>query len=346
MALTARAAVFDGTDLVVDEVELAPPGPGEVLVRVLASGICHSDLNVLAGTSPVAPPVVLGHEGAGVVEAVGEGVAGWAAGDAVVLHTLTPCRRCRACRTGHPTSCPKAYGTEARPFRWRGRPTRSYANTSTFSGRVVVRADQLVGAGGLDPTRACLIGCAVSTAHGVVHRVAGVTAEDRVAVNGVGGIGASAVRAARLAGAEVVAIDLDGRRRDVALRSGARRFETPDTVAGPFDVVIECSGAPGAVEAAIELTGPGGTTALVGLPPAGHRASFDVGRLMRGRRIVGSLNGDIDPDRDLPRIVDEVRAGDLDLDALVGEVWPLEEIGAAIDAVERGEVVRAVLDLR
>jgi S-(hydroxymethyl)glutathione dehydrogenase/alcohol dehydrogenase len=345
VSIGARAAVFDGTDLVVDDVELDPPGPAQVLVRILASGICHSDLNVVDGTSPVPPPVVLGHEGAGVVEAVGAGVEGWEPGAPVLLHTLTPCGRCRHCRAGRPTSCPEAYGSDARPFTWRGQPARSYANVSSFAQRTVVRADQLVAAAGLDPTRACLVGCAVTTGWGVVHNAAGVVAGDRVAVLGVGGIGANAVQAAHHVGAEVVAVDVDERRREVALRFGADRFETPATVVGPFDVVVECSGAPSAIDAAIELTGPGGTTALVGLPAAGHRASFDVGRLMRGRRIVGSLNGDLEPGRDLPRILDQVRAGELDLDGLVGATWPLDAVAEAVTAVRRGEVVRAVLDM-
>jgi Zn-dependent alcohol dehydrogenase len=235
---------------VTDELEVRDPGPGEVQVRVLASGICHSDLNVLDGTSPVPPPVVLGHEAAGLVERLGHpidevGVAHFAPGDPVCIGSMTPCGECRACRSGRFGECPEAFGRGATPFHWRGRPVRSYANDA--AGRAV-------------------------------------------------------------------------------------------------DAAIECSGATAAIEAAIAVTAPRGTTALVGLPRRGTRVDFDVDELMRNRRIVGSLNGAIDPIRDLPEIVRLARAGDLDLDGQVSRVWPLGRVGEAIGAVRAGEVVRAVLD--
>lgn len=344
--MRAQAAVFDGERLVVDEVEVPPPAAGEVTVRVLASGICHSDLNVLDGTSPVPAPVVLGHEAAGVLEVLGEGVDGWQVGDLVVVHGVTACGTCRACTAGRPTACTAAFGSGATPFTWQGRPTRSYANISSFSQRITVGAGQLVAADGLDPTSACLVGCAVSTGYGVVRNVAGVRPGDRVAVLGVGGIGANVVQSARLLGGTVTAVDVDPGREEVARRFGAERFATPDAVEGLYDVVVECSGAPSAIDAALALTAPGGTAALVGIPPAGHRAGFDVGALLRGRRIVGSLGGEIVPERDLPAIVEHVRAGRLELDPLVGGVWPLARIGDAVAEVRAGGVVRAVLDLR
>ena len=217
-AVQASAAVFDGERLiVVDDLEVPPPGPGEVTVRVLASGICHSDLNVIDGARPVPPPVVLGHEGAGVVEVVGPEVEGWAPGDEVVLHGLTPCGTCRPCRLGHPTACAQAFGRGATPFRLHGTPVRSYANVSSFAERTTVRASQLVPAVGLSPVTGCLLGCAVSTGVGVVRNVAGVAAGDHVAVIGVGGIGTNAIRAAALAGAMVTAVDLDPTREALAL---------------------------------------------------------------------------------------------------------------------------------
>jgi len=349
VVVKATAAVFDGRRLrVVDDLEVPAPGAGEVTVRVLASGICHSDLNVVDGTVPVPAPVVLGHEGAGMVETVGPGVEGWRPGDEVVLHGLTPCGTCRPCRRGHPTACAEAFGRGATPFRLHGEPVRAYANVSSFSEHTTVRASQLVAAEGLDPRSGCLLGCAVSTGFGVVGSVAEVAAGDRVAVIGVGGIGANAVRAAHLAGATVTAIDLDPARAELALRQGAAAFVAPGELAdraGTFDVVVECSGAPAAIESALALTAPGGTTALVGLPPTGHTVPLDVGALMRGRRVVGSLNGDVVPERDLPLLVDLARDGALGLDGLVSGVWPLEEIDEAVAALGAGSVVRAVLDL-
>jgi S-(hydroxymethyl)glutathione dehydrogenase/alcohol dehydrogenase len=363
-----RGAVWDGERLVVtDELEVRDPEPGEARVRVLASGICHSDLNVMDGTSPLPPPVVLGHEGAGVVEELGPAVdsrvGSVAVGDAVVIGSMTPCGRCRACLAGRFGDCPDAFGRGATPFRWHDAPVRAYANVSSFASMVTVQASQLVRTDELQPTSAALIGCAVSTGFGVVRNVARVAAGDTVVVFGVGGIGVNALQTARLAGcARAVAVDVNPAKEAIARRFGATDFVVADRdapgaelaetvraaigtdVAPAVDATIECSGAVAAIEAAIELTAPGGTAALVGIPRAGTRVAFDVSALLRGRRIVGSLNGAIDPRRDLPEIVRLARSGALDLDAQVSHVWPLAEIDAAVAAVRAGEVVRAVLD--
>jgi S-(hydroxymethyl)glutathione dehydrogenase/alcohol dehydrogenase len=355
-----RGVVWDGAQLVVtDELEVRDPGPAEVRVRLLASGICHSDLNVLDGTSPVAPPVVLGHEAAGVVERLGPGVDHVGPGDEVCVGSMTPCGECRACRSGRFGECPEAFGRGATPFRWRGTPVRAYANVSSFAGLITVRASQVIPASGIAPAAAALVGCAVSTGFGVVRNVARVAAGDTVVVFGVGGIGVNALQTARLQGAaRVLAVDVNGAKAPTAQHFGAHDFvlagpgAPPATVAdavraaagGPVDAAIECSGAVGAIEAAIAVTGPGGTTALVGLPRRGTRVDFDVDGLMRNRRIVGSLNGAIDPTRDLAEIVRLAREGRLDLDEQVSRVWPLGRVEEAIAAVRAGAVVRAVLD--
>lgn len=340
-----RAVVYDGSSLVVvDDLAVPEPGPGEVTVRVLASGICHSDLNVVDGVTPVPAPVVLGHEGAGVVEGVGPGVEAWAPGDEVLVGALTPCGACRPCRIGHPTACADAFGRGATPFRWRGEAVRSYANVSSFASLVTVRASQLFSTAGLPATSTCVLGCAVTTGYGVARNAAGIGPGDRVAVLGMGGVGVNVVQTAKLLGAaEVVAVDVAPGKEAVARRFGADRFLTAPE--GEYDMVVECSGAPAAIDAALALTAPGGTTALVGIPPGGHLASFDVGRLLRGRRIVGSLGGDIFPERDVPEIIEHVRAGRLDLEGVASRVWPLDEVHAAVAAMRAGEVVRSVLDL-
>jgi S-(hydroxymethyl)glutathione dehydrogenase / alcohol dehydrogenase len=343
-----RAAVFDGAQLlVVDDLEVPEPGPDQVTVRVLASGICHSDLNVIDRTVPVPPPVVLGHEAAGVVDRVGSGVNAWAPGDEVLVSGITPCGSCHSCRTGHPTACVDAFGRGATPFRWRGEPVRSYAQVSSFASFITVEAQRLSWITGIPATKACVIGCAVTTGYGAVKNVAEVVRGDRVAVLGMGGVGVNAVQTARLLGAaEIVAIDVNPDKEAAARQFGATRFAAADDPAlRTFDAVIECSGAPAAIDAAIGMTSPGGTTALVGLPPVGHRASFDVGHLIRGRRIVGSLAGDIVPERDTRDIVEHIRAGRLDLDGVVSKVWPLAEIAWAMDALRTGAVIRPVLDL-
>jgi S-(hydroxymethyl)glutathione dehydrogenase / alcohol dehydrogenase len=355
-----RAAVWDGSKItVVDDLTVREPGRGEVRVDVLASGICHSDLNVIDGTSPRDAPIVLGHEAAGVVSAIGEDVGGLSVGDAVIVGSVVPCRNCRACHDQRFTDCTTAFGGGLTPFEWKGRPVGQYANISSFSSCITVRAGQVVPAAGLVAAHAALIGCAVSTGYGVVRNVAKVRAGDRVAVFGIGGIGVNVLQTCRLQKASrIIALDTDARREDLAYRFGATDFVTVPrgadrSATAAFDCRIdparlygvhECSGASSAIEAAIEVLDHGGVAALVGIPPHGARSSFDVGALFRGRRIVGSLNGAQNPDRDLADIVALARDGALDLAAQVTRVWPLDKIDDAIAAVRRGDVVRAVID--
>jgi S-(hydroxymethyl)glutathione dehydrogenase/alcohol dehydrogenase len=330
-----------------------------VRVRVLASGICHSDLNVLDGTSPVPPPVVLGHEAAGVVESVGAGVATVGTGDEVLVAAAVACGRCRACATGRPGECTDAFAPNAAPFTWRGTPVRAYANVASFAGATVVRAAQVIPASGVVAAEAALIGCAVSTGYGVAANVVPVRSGDTVAVFGIGGIGVNVVQTARLLdAARIIAVDVNPEKADAARHFGAdevviapRTASAEELVAlvravaeTRVDVAVECSGAAVAIAAALAVTGAGGTTALVGIPPPGATASFDVNALLRNRRVVGSLNGTVDVPRDFPVIVDHVRRGVLDLAAQVSQVWPLAQIDDAIAAVRAGHVVRAVLD--
>ena len=306
-----RAAVWDGTALsVTDDVEVRPPGPGEVTVRVLASGICHSDLNVLDGNSRIRPPVILGHEAAGVVDGTGEPV--------VIRADVS--------------------GADDRPFTWAGQPVRSYAGISSWAERVTVPVERLVPRGDLPAAPAALVGCAATTGWGVVNNVARVRPGQRVAVLGVGGIGVNAIAACRLAGAEVIAVDVNLAKEEVALAFGAHRFTT--SLADDVDITIECSGAPRAIEAA--LAHGRETTALVGIPPSGYRAPVDVNRLLAGHRVLGSYAGNTTHDDvcTVARLGDELRLADQ-----VTRVWPLEQIDDAIAAVRAGDVVRAVLDL-
>ena len=357
--MITTGAVWDGVQLVVvDDLVVPAPRPGEVTVRMVASGICHSDLNVLDGTAPAPLPIVLGHEGAGVVEELGVGVAGLTIGDPVVIGTSVPCGECRACADGRRGECTRAFAPVAPPLQWRGRSVRLYANCGSWAGAVTVRAEQLVDARGVAPESAALLGCAVSTGYGVVTNVATVRAGDTVVVFGVGGIGVNAIQTARLAGAaRVVAVDVDAAKDHVATRFGADAFvvaprvDRADAVVAlvaaeagaAVDVAIECSGAPVAIEAAIQVLGPGGRVALVGIPPRGARACFDVNDLFLDRRILGSYNGNVDIARELPVIVDHVRHGRLEVDEQVTHVWPLAGIPDAIAAARVGSVVRAVL---
>ncbi len=357
--IQTSGAVWDGADLVItDELEVREPGPGEVMLGVLASGICHSDLNVLDGQNPVSLPVVLGHEAAGVVERVGEGVTSVVPGDAVVVGSTVPCGTCRFCSAGRGSECRDAFAAGSPPFRWRGRPVRAFANISSWAGTTTVRASQLVHAPGIPATSAALIGCAVSTGYGVVRNVARVRPGDAVVVFGVGGIGVNVLQTARLSGAaRILAVDVNPAKAEVAASFGAhdtliaQPSDGGDVLAElirtqigvPVDVAVECSGAPAAIDAAVACTAWGGTTALVGIPRAGTRGSFAVDDLLRNRRIVGSLNGSVDLHRDFTAIVDHVHNGELEVAAQVSRVWPLRDIDEALAAVRAGSVVRAVL---
>ena len=339
-----RAAIWDGTDLILDEVSLLPPAPGEATVRVLASGICHSDLNVIDGASLVPAPVLLGHEAAGVVERIGKGVDTVTVGDEVMISSMTPCGECASCRADRPSRCPETYGRPSFPFRWRGSDVRSYANVSSFASHITVRASQLISTTGIPPTSSALIGCAVSTGWGAVTNVAQVVAGEVVVVIGIGGIGVNALAAARAAGAaRIVAVDIDPRKEQTARYFGADEFVTDAATIARADVVIECSGAPAAIAEA-SVMAP--TVALVGIPPADDELCINTRSLVLGRRLLGSLNGDIVPTRDLPTIVELVRTGALDVAAQVSRTWPLDEIHRAIAAVRSGDVVRATLDMR
>ncbi|WP_198350797.1 alcohol dehydrogenase catalytic domain-containing protein [Flavisphingomonas formosensis] len=355
-----RGIIWDGERLhVTDALEVRAPGPGEVQVRVLASGVCHSDLSVMDHALRPAP-IVLGHEAAGVVETLGEGVAGVRVGDPVMVTTQTPCGHCHDCRKGHYATCPEGFGDpEAQPFTWQGRPVWHWANCSSFAGLITVRAQQIFDTAGIDPVHACVLGCAVTTGHGSVNHLAEVVPGDVVVVLGMGGIGVNAVQAARLAGAaRVVAVDVNPEKEASARHFGADAFVIPaadgeEAIAciraaaeAPIDAVIECSGAASAIDVAGRLAKPGGTTVLIGLPRPGTTLNLDVNRFAWGGRIVSMFNGGNDPARDLPRLIDLARSGRIDLPAQVTQVWPLGEVEDAIAALRAGRVTRAVLDHR
>ena len=353
-----RAIVFDGERLrLVDNMTVRDPGRGEVKVRVLRSGICHSDLNMVAGGAP--GPVVLGHEAAGEISALGEGVEGFALGERVVVGTQTPCGHCRECRRGTPANCDETWGiVPATPFNWNGQPTYSFANVSSFAEEIVVRASQLYPIGDLPPEQAALIGCAVSTGYAAARVLGEAGPEDRVVVIGVGGIGVNAIAGARLGGAEVFAVDLNPGKEAAAREAGASGFLVADrgmdadamaeamrAAFAPIDTVIECSGAPVAAEAAVAAAKRGGRAVLIGQTKPGARVDLSLDTLTFGRGIVGQLNGGARPEVHYPELVEHARCGRIDLAAQVTRVWPMAEFAEAIAALEAGQVTRAVLDL-
>jgi S-(hydroxymethyl)glutathione dehydrogenase/alcohol dehydrogenase len=352
-----RGAIFDGTHLrVVDELEVDGPGPGQVAVRMVACGLCHSDVSVVTGQIPYPVPVVLGHEGAGIVESLGQGVTGIEPGTHVVLSTLTSCGRCPECGQGRPTMCRASFGERTTPFRWAGTPTYSFANASVFAERAIVAAAQVIPIPDDVPFEAAsLIGCAVLTGVGAALHRARVQLNDTAVVIGVGGIGLNAIQGCRLAGASrIVAIDANPDKEALARTFGATDFlsgiaptDLPEAVRGVLpngaDHVFECVGHLGLIEAAVECLDWGGKLVLVGVPPADARPSFSVAGLYMDKSILGMRYGSSKPHFDIPRFVDLYRSGALLLDELVTSVRPLDQIGEAVHALEHGTEARCVL---
>jgi Zn-dependent alcohol dehydrogenase len=347
-----RGVMYDGNDYqVVDDLSVKDPGPGEVAVRIGAAGLCHSDVSVITGTIQFPTPVVLGHEGAGVVDAVGEGVTTVKEGDHVVLTTLGNCGACEYCDAGRPTMCRSTFGGRPQPFTWRGEPAYSFANASVFSERTVVKANQAVPIPADVPMAAAsLVGCGVLTGVGAVLQRAQVPAGASVVVIGVGGIGLNVIQGAVLAGAaRIIAVDTNARKRDIALQFGATDFvesteAVRDIAKRGVDYAFECVGHVKLIRAAIDLLDWGGTCVMLGVPESTAEASYNVAGMYLDKSILGCRYGSSQPQRDVRRYVDLYRRGRLKLDELVSATYPLEEMKTAVHDLEAGELAaRGVL---
>jgi S-(hydroxymethyl)mycothiol dehydrogenase len=326
------------------EIEVDPPGPQEVAVRIEASGVCHSDLHVVRTGWAHRLPVLLGHEGAGVVEAIGEGVTGLATGDRVVLGWRSPCGRCRWCARGDPRRCRTPPGARGRLRLRDGRELSQTLQMGTFATRTVVHEAAAVRAPDELPVeQACLIGCAVATGVGSVVETAQVWEEARVAVIGCGAVGLSAVQGARIAGAaEIYALDLDERKLEAAQRFGATHTGPGERLDFVFDVV----GRPETVAQGLEMLGHAGTLVYIGLPQPGAVASVALGTLFDRRlRIVVSHGGDHWPAEDFPRLAQWALEGQLDLAGMVTKTVGLDDVERAFADLEAGEVIRSVIVL-
>jgi Zn-dependent alcohol dehydrogenase len=358
--LETRGLVFTGPRrrLEIEELELDPPGEGEVLVRMLASGVCHSDLHVVDGEWERPSNVVLGHEGAAVVEALGPGVEGLRTDDLVVLAWTAPCEACRACRRNQPWLCTQPLGDghrlkeeDVRLRRPDGTPIGAYSGIGTFGERQVVAASAAIPVDpNTPPEIAALIGCGVTTGIGAVVNTAGVRAGESVVVIGMGGVGLSAVMGATLAEARtIVALDTNDAKLELARQAGVTDATTDPAEVdaltdGGADHVIEAIGLTSTVEMAIDLVRPGGTVTLVGMTPQGERAGFDVYRLVEeGKQIRGSNYGSATPAVDFPRIARLYADGRLPLDLLVTETIGLEDVNRALGALRRGDGARRVV---
>jgi S-(hydroxymethyl)glutathione dehydrogenase/alcohol dehydrogenase len=348
----------DGNVDISSELEVRRPGPTEVAVRMVAAGVCHSDLSVLNGTIPWPAPSVLGHEGAGVVAEVGSEVTHVQPGDHVVVATLANCGRCTWCNTGHPTWCRQTMGNQTQPFTYRGQPATNFAATSSFAELTVVKGIQAVAIDRSVPlTSACLIACGVLTGAGAVLNRASVEPGQTAAVFGVGGVGLNAIQALKLSNASgIIAVDTLANKEPLALEFGATGFinaaetDTADAIrsmvpsGGGVDWSFECVGHPAVLRTAIDVLDWGGTCVAVGVPAPGVEVQVPITYLVHvDRGLIGSRYGSARPHHDIPLLVQLYLDGKLKLDELVTRTYPLDQFEAVSDDMEAGQLARGVL---
>ncbi len=368
--MKVRAAVLPatGADVVVKEIDLEEPRAGEVLVRLRAAGVCHSDLNAVDGTAETRCPTVLGHEGAGVVELVGEGVRTVRPGDHVALSWMPSCGRCEECLRDLSHLCREAWtamghgglldGTPRLSLD--GEPVYHYSFLSAFAEAAVVPERCVVAIPSDAPFDvAALVGCAVSTGVGAVWRTAGVRPSDRVAVFGCGGVGLAALLGAQSVGAApVVAVDVSESKLAFAKDLGATEAigwrETPEDTAGAIrdatgggvDYAFEATGRPEAMLAAFLSTRRRGAAVLIGISRPDAVIPLPALSIPRmERRIMGSAYGSVRPERDFAAILRLHADGRLPLDRLISHRMTLEQAPQGMDLVRNGQAVRAVLHL-
>lgn len=366
MRIEAAVLRAPGRALELEELELQEPRRDEVLVRLHASGICRSDLSLLDGKWPAPLPMVLGHEGAGTIVAVGDGVDEARVGERVVL-TFTPaCGRCRFCLQGRVNLCARAArcmddgvlpdGTTR--LAQNGRPVHHLALVSSFATHAVVPANAAITVpAGLDPALTCLLGCGVMTGVVAVTRRANVRPAESVAVLGCGGVGLSAVLGARLVSAHpVVAVDPLEAKRELALRLGATHAVDPaaEDVAAAIrrilpdgvDHAFEAVGVPAVAGQAFAATRTGGKTVLIGQPAIGAAAELPIYDWTQFEHdVLGTHIGGATPALDIPALAALLAAGLLDLEPLVTHRFPLSRIGEAVETTRSGTAGRVVLDL-
>jgi alcohol dehydrogenase len=351
--------------LQVTELELAPPGPGELLLRVGAAGLCHSDLSVIDGSRPRVMPMALGHEAAGEVVGVGPGVTAFAPGDHVVLAFVPVCGACGPCTAGRAALCEPGAAANAAgtllsgEHRWSepgGGVIHHHLGVSAFAEHIVVSERSAVRIDeDLPYELAALFGCAVLTGVGAALNATAITPGDRVAVFGLGGVGLAALMGAVHAGAEVIAIDRVPEKLDLARELGAAHAVAAgedvvdavrDLTSGGPEHAIETVGSAVVLEQAYRATRRGGTTVTVGLPHPERMLSIPaVSLVAEERTLKGSYLGSCVPARDIPRFIGLYRDGSLPVERLLTHRVGLDELDAAFDRLARGEGVRQVLVL-
>jgi len=358
-----KAAVMraNNAPLVIEEVQIDAPGPGEVLLKTAASGICHSDLTVIEGGLPVPPPCILGHEPAGIVEAVGAGVTDFAPGDHVIGCLTAWCGVCKFCTQGRPYLCLTQFagrpgGAKPRLRAANGDPIAQFANLSSFAEKMLCPERSLVKIRDDMPLdRASLIGCGVTTGLGAALNTVHIPAGASVVIIGCGGVGLSALQGARIVGAgKIIAVDAQSWKFDLAQKLGATHCvdaKAGDPVAavhaltsGGADFVFECIGLVPTVQQAVAMTGRGGTAVLVGVVPIQQLVSISAADItLSEKKITGSYMGSNRFRFDMPKYIDFYLDGRLRLDEMISSRIPLGEVNAAFDRMRKGEAARQVI---
>jgi len=366
MKVKAAIAWEAAKPLEIDEIDLEGPKSGEVLVRLAATGVCHTDAYTLSGRDPEGLfPAVLGHEGAGVVEEVGSAVSSVAPGDHVIPLYIPECRHCKYCLSGRTNLCITLRATQGQGLMpdgtsrlsKAGKPIHHYMGTSTFAecsvlpeiALAVVRKDAPL-------DKICLLGCGITTGIGAVLNVAKVEPGSTVAVFGLGGVGLSAVQGAVMAGAErIIAVDLNPKKFELAAQLGATDFVNPseagdvveaivDMTDGGADYSFECVGNVDLMGQALACTHRGwGQSVIIGVAGAGEEIHARPFLLVTGRSWRGAAFGGVKGRTELPRYVDRYMAGRIKIDELVSASMPLEQINHGFDLMHEGEAIRSVV---
>lgn len=354
-AAVLRAA---GEPMRLEDIDIAGPGPGQVRVRLAATGVCHSDLSLAFGRLRQSLPTVLGHEGAGTVVDVGEGVIGVAPGDRVVLCWAPPCRECWFCTVGEPHLCERAADRSTRPYATAADGTALYPGLSTgaFATETVLPAMAVLPLPDDVPLEhAALLGCAVMTGVGAVLNTAGVRRGESVAVLGLGGVGLSVVQGARIAGATpIIAADRSTEKLALARTCGADEtlVSGPDLVqeirartgGRGADHVFDCVGTAATIRTCWSMARRGGHLTVVGIGGKDDLVSFSALELFYyARTISGCVYGSMDPDRDVPMLLEQVRSGGLDLGALITRRIGLDDVDSAFAEMDAGVGARSLV---
>ncbi len=367
--INLKGAVYVGPNepLEVQDLQISSePGPREVLVKLAASGVCHSDLHVIDGDWDVPPPIVMGHEGAGVVVAVGDEVSDLAIDDHVILSWLPSCGRCEFCAAGRPSLCTAAVATAYENVAADGKPrlksdkgdVMSYLAVGSFGEYAMVQESAAIKIRKDAPlAQASLVGCAVTTGIGAVINTAKVEPGSTVLVVGLGGVGVNVVQGARLAGAkQIIVADVHDSKRELAEHFGATDFINSREVdlvekvleltdGRGVDYAFEAIGLTRTIEQCYEVIRRGGTAVVVGQTPEGSKISIDPFVMSDSeKRIIGSNYGSSRQSIDFPRIIDLYMQGKVDLDSLITRRIKLDEVNDAFDDMRQGKGLRSVIE--